>query len=325
MAFLFVLFVASPGTLYKEEFDNHNNQSLREYDVKEHPSSWREQGDTFDFEGHRIFYRDSGDHSKPDLLLLHGFPTSSWDWHEIWPELTQMFRVVCFDFIGFGYSDKPADLTYSILMQADIAEALLNRLHIDAYHLMSHDYGDTVAQELLARNNARAPSMIQSTVLLNGGLFPETHRPAFIQRLLISPIGGWVAKMANAKKFKRTMNQICTRQLSDEALSLHWELMEREGGRLIMHKLIRYMEERRRYRPRWASALQNAATPVRLIDGLDDPISGEHMKIRYEELITDPDTVGLAGVGHYPQNEAPEAVLSAAKAFWEKQGVTQQA
>ena len=76
-----------------------------------------------------------------------------------------------------------------------------------------------------------------------------------------------------------------------------------------MHRLIRYIVERRENRSRWVGALQQANCPIRLIDGLDDPVSGKHMVERYRELIPRADVVELAGCGHYPQLEKPEDVL----------------
>ncbi|WP_156493639.1 alpha/beta fold hydrolase, partial [Oleiphilus sp. HI0125] len=119
-------------------------------DAQKALAQWREQGRFFEFEGHQVFYQDSQDANKPVLVMLHGFPTSSWDWQEIWPRLTQYFRVITFDFLGFGFSDKPNLPKYSIMMQASIAEALVNACGVADYHLLAHDYGNTVAQELLA-------------------------------------------------------------------------------------------------------------------------------------------------------------------------------
>ena len=83
----------------------------------------------------------------------------------------------------------------------------------------------------------------------------------------------------------------------------------------MLPELMTYMAERRAHRTRWVGALQGSAIPIRLINGLDDPISGAHMVARYRELIRDPDVVGLPGVGHYPQLEAPADVVSAALSF----------
>jgi len=79
--------------------------------------------------------------------------------------------------------------------------------------------------------------------------------------------------------------------------------------------LIGYMAERRRYRERWVGALVETKTPIRLIDGIDDPISGAHMDARYRELVPNADIVELPGVGHYPQVEAPAAVQAAVLEF----------
>ena len=76
-----------------------------------------------------------------------------------------------------------------------------------------------------------------------------------------------------------------------------------------MHRLIRYMPERRVQRERWLTAMQRGEVPLRLIDGGVDPISGAHMLARYRELVPNPDCVLLENIGHYPQTEAPDAVL----------------
>jgi pimeloyl-ACP methyl ester carboxylesterase len=85
------------------------------------------------------------------LVLIHGFPTASWDWVLLWDDLCRDYTVAALDMIGFGYSDKPVRYAYSILDQADLHDAFFAHLEIRACHLFVHDYGDTVAQELLAR------------------------------------------------------------------------------------------------------------------------------------------------------------------------------
>ncbi|NXX83070.1 MEST protein, partial [Urocolius indicus] len=118
--------------------------------------SWRSSGSYFTYKEQNIFYR--GDRSmgavgsSDVVVLLHGFPTPSSDWCKIWEGLTQRFhRVVALDFVGFGFSDKPRPHHYSIFEQASIVEGLMHHLglHHHKIHLLSHDYGDTVAQELL--------------------------------------------------------------------------------------------------------------------------------------------------------------------------------
>ncbi|MBZ3888552.1 Mesoderm-specific transcript-like protein [Sciurus carolinensis] len=116
--------------------------------------SWKTSGKFFTYKGLRIFYQDSvGVVGSPEIVvLLHGFPTSSYDWYKIWEGLTLRFhRVIALDFLGFGFSDKPRPHHYSIFEQASIVEALLRHLGLQnrRINLLSHDYGDIVAQELL--------------------------------------------------------------------------------------------------------------------------------------------------------------------------------
>src|SRR5690349_7698948 len=114
---------------------------------------WRAQGRSYEHHRQEIFYRDEG--AGEILLCIHGFPTASWDWHAIWPELVARFRVIAPDMVGFGFSAKPADYSYSIMDQADLHEGLLASLGIRRAYILAHDYGDTVAQELLARFHSR--------------------------------------------------------------------------------------------------------------------------------------------------------------------------
>ena len=147
---------------------------------------WRDGGEWFTHRGHRIFHKVEG--SGPWLLLVHGFPTASWDWHRVWPALAARFRVLAFDLLGYGYSDKPPRHPYATADQADLVEALLFHHGVDTVAILAHDYGVTVIQELLARRlQGRATVEISSVCFLNGGLFFEAIRPLLIQRVLLSP------------------------------------------------------------------------------------------------------------------------------------------
>ena len=82
-----------------------------------------------------------------------------------------------------------------------------------------------------------------------------------------------------------------------------------------MHRLSRYQRERQVHKQRWVGALQHPVVPLRFVNGPEDPVSGEHMAQVFSELVPDPDVVLLEGIGHYPQVEAPERVLSAWRDF----------
>lgn len=280
--------------------------------------TWRKEGRIWQHAAGPIFTQSGGDPraSHGALLLIHGFPTASWDWAKIWPSLTQEFHCLTLDMLGFGFSAKPRKFPYSIRAQADLFEAYLTEQGIGEYAIVAHDYGDTVAQELLARHNeGRARQRVTRVALLNGGLFPETHQPVLIQKLLASPIGPLIARLTTYRKFAANMQKICALPLSEEELQGMWQLMSMNEGMQVMPSLISYMVERRENRERWVGALQKSTVPLRLINGLLDPISGAHMVARYRELIASPDVVELADTGHYPQVEAPQRVAEALLAF----------
>ncbi len=271
------------------------------------PEAWRASGDFFTWRDQQIFVRTGG--AGEPLLLVHGFPTASWDWAPIWDALTVHYRVIALDLIGFGFSAKPHRFHYAITVQADLVDALLAREGVTRYRLLAHDYGDSVAQELLARQREGAAARLERVCLLNGGLFPETHRAVTTQKLLASSLGPLVARLITYRGFSKTMRSICARPLDERELRGMWQLANRDGGVALMPKLIGYIAERRRTRARWVGALIDAPVPVRLVVGPDDPISGAHMIARYRELVPRADVVELAGVGHYPQLEAPDRVL----------------
>ena len=272
---------------------------------------WRAGGKTFEWRGHQIFTRVEG--SGEPLLLVHGFPTASWDFGAIWPALVAQFRVMTLDMIGFGFSAKPRAFDYTTIAQADLFRTLLARERVTTYFLVAHDYGVTVAQELLARQieGVEGPR-VTSVCLLNGGLFPETHRALPAQKLLASPFGSIVARMSSYDTFAAGMRRVWgEKPLADEELRAMWTLVSRDDGALVLPKLIGYIAERKAHRERWVGAIVNPPAPVRLVNGLVDPVSGAHMIARYRELVKHADVVELPGVGHYPQVEAPEAVTRA--------------
>lgn len=290
--------------------------------------AWRRSGATHGFKGHSIFFHDDGEKMAPALFCLHGFPTASWDWHRLWPRLRDRFRLVAPDFIGFGFSAKPRAFPYSISAQADLCEDLCAALGLRSVHLLAHDFGDTVAQELLARAEETAGRLeILSVCLLNGGIFPEANRPRAIQKLLLSPIGPVVTRLLTEGRFRRSFSAIFAEQSRPGRAELDefWELINCNGGRLVVPTVIQYLKERDRFRRRWVGALTGAPVPVRFINGTQDSISGPRMVARYRELMPSPDVVEIPEAGHYPQLETPRRVAEAILTWSKRQSSTRDA
>ena len=290
--------------------------------------AWRASGRFAQAAGHRVFARIDDRHrdTRPWLLLIHGFPTASFDWHPLWAHLAQDFNLLAPDLLGFGDSDKPRRHDYRISGQADLIEHWCGQLGIERMHVLAHDYGVTVAQELLARDQERSTSgrstRIQSVVFLNGGLFPEAHRPRLIQKLLLTPLGPLLSRLLTKPVFARSFRAIFgpkTRPSADE-IDAFWALIAARDGQRIAHRLMRYVRERQRQRERWVGALTGTTIPMRLVNGALDPVSGAHLVARYRALISEADVVWLDDIGHYPQVEAPERVHASLRNFWGRIG-----
>lgn len=266
--------------------------------------------------GHRLFCRREG--KGEALLLLHGFPTASFDWHALWQPLAGRHDVIAADFLGFGFSDKPRGHRYSIFDQTDRIEALLRDEGIESLHILAHDMGDSIAQEMLARAQERADyPRIRSVCLLNGGIFYDLIRPLWTQRLLRAPIGRILQRLMNRRGFGRSFSRIFGPETrpDEAALDEFWYLIVRNGGKGVLHAIIQYLGERERFQDRWTGALARAPVPLRLIYGPEDPVSGTLMAERLALIAPKADIIRIDGIGHYPQIEAPEAVLSAYLAF----------
>lgn len=277
---------------------------------------WISAAEYLDFRGHRIAWWQAGT-GRP-LLLLHGYPTSSWDWHCIWPDLARRHRLIACDMLGFGLSDKPA-AGYSIHAQTDLQEALLAGLGVDAFDVLAHDYGVSVGQELLARRiEGSGAAGLGRIAFLNGGLFPEQHRLLAIQRLGRSPLGFLLGLFMNRRRFGAAFSQVFgpeTKPSADQ-LDEFWRLITHHDGHRLSHRLLHYIGDRRQYRERWVRALQGSPVPIKLIDGGADPVSGRHMYEYFRKLVPRAEAICLADIGHYPQTEAAEAVLSELDGFF---------
>jgi pimeloyl-ACP methyl ester carboxylesterase len=259
-----------------------------------------------------IFVARAG--SGPSMTLLHGFPSSSYDWAKIVPALSERYALVLPDFLGFGASDKPPDHEYSLLEQADLVERLWAGEGTAETVLVAHDYGVSVAQELLARRaEGRLGVELAAVHLLNGGLYPDLHRAQPGQTALLDPEQGpricaaLTLELAAAGLRPTFADEFDAREDSAEM----FRAMSRDDGRRILHRLIHYIPDRVVNSERWVRALEGTDVPLAFVWGMLDPVSGAHMGARIRERLPHAPFAALDDVGHWPQLEAPGRVLSA--------------
>jgi pimeloyl-ACP methyl ester carboxylesterase len=278
---------------------------------------WRARGSIRPVLGRSLFGVDTGAAATATpVVLIHGFPTCSLDWSGVLPRLAATRRVLALDLLGFGLSEKPWPHDYTIDEQVDLVEAWLAQAGVARAHVLSHDMGDTVLQEMLARRlEGRAGVALASVVLLNGGIIVELTRPILAQKVLRSRLlGGLAARAIGRGGFGRSLRGIAARgrQPTEEELDDLYRALVSNDGKRVFSSSIHYMDERVARRDRWRGATLTHPFPMRLVWGDRDPISGFDIAREVARERPATDVVRLEGTGHYPQVEEPERVAAAA-------------
>jgi pimeloyl-ACP methyl ester carboxylesterase len=263
-------------------------------------------------ENRAVFVRRMG--RGPVMTLMHGFPSSSHDWAKLAPALAERHSLLLFDFLGFGASEKPAEHDYSLLEQADLVEALWAQEGITSTVVVAHDYAVSVAEELLARRASETLGCELSAMhLLNGGLYPDLHRPLPTQRALLDPeLGPQLSAAITRELFIDGLTATFAEGFDRAPDSAEmWQGMSREDGQRIIHLLVRYITDRATHGERWVTALEGTDVPLAFVWGMLDPISGAHMAERIRERLPGAPFLALDDVAHWPPLEAPDRVASA--------------
>ncbi|RRJ83957.1 alpha/beta fold hydrolase [Aestuariirhabdus litorea] len=281
---------------------------------------------------HRVFFKQLGDPEAPPdrtLLLLHGFPESSYSFHKVVsPLLARFDRIVLFDFIGYGLSDKPAHYGYSLYEQADVALEVWRALGVQGGHLLAHDMGTSVATELLARElSALLPAGFSegfnSVTFTNGSMVLALARLRLTQRLLLSPLGPLLARWSSYRVMASQVRSAHGNDgLSDADLEHLWENIQLGDGHRNHHRVIRYLLDRRRLEaPRWLEALRHTRTPIHLCWGTDDAVARVEMAYYLKEKVCPQAQLSLMpGVGHFGQLSDPERWVETVIGFYRQSG-----
>ncbi len=277
---------------------------------------WQRQGALQDLAEGRIFVREQSGEGPP-LLLLHGYPTSSYDWRHVIALLSGRLITSC-DFLGFGLSEKPRDHVYSLHAHADTVQALAVRFDAEPVMLVAHDMATSVVTELLARDlEGRLPFEVAGVLLFNGSMVIERASLTLGQKLLRSRVGPLVARLSNQRSFRAALARIFSAEhpLSAEEAADAWSLLAHGGGNRILDRLTFYLHERVTFAARWHGALRDWPGRLELAWADRDPVCTEAVLEAVLELRPAAPLTRLSGLGHYPQLEDPAAVAEVIDGF----------
>jgi len=270
--------------------------SIAEYDQFTH----RE----IELDGCRMHYVDEGEGFP--LVLVHGSPTTSALWRHQIPTLRKRFRVIAPDVLGFGRSPAP-DCGASFTEQSLALRGLLDRLGIDHYSLVGHDWGGPIGAACMAQR----PAQVHQWVLINTTIRPS-FRPPWYWKAFTAPVSGPLL-VIHANLWTRDLHRMMKAARNPDVAEHYFAPSERIGTRRTFLRLER-LEGYRELMERVADALPSMPKDALVLWGSQDPyFRNEHDQL--SALLPNSRLVELPGGGHFPQEDMPDSVTSELDAF----------
>ena len=279
---------------------------------------WLASGRHLKIEGKRVFPYERG--GGQSILMLHGFPTSAYDWRGVIDGLASAYRCVALDFPGYGLSDKPEAYSYSLFQQTDVVETLARELSITEAHVVSHDVGTSVHTELLSREQeGRLVFRLLSSTFLNGSMLQDLATITPFQKLLAA---NQTLPQAIAISENLTANYIDgvrsvmkrPESLSEDDIVVMNDLIAYQEGNRRLPALSLYMRERYIHRERWIGALKKTKR-IQFIWADGDPVANVDLGRALSKEVPQARYTELAGLGHFLLMEDPKAVATRIRDF----------
>lgn len=272
---------------------------------------------------HRLFYREAGDADAPTLVLLHGFPTSSYMFRHLIPALADRYHVIAPDHLGFGLSDAPgvADFDYTFDALTELTAGLLRTLGIDRYAMYVQDYGAPIGWRLALEN----PTAITAIISQNGNGYDAGFVESFWKTV-------WDYHTAQTPETEAAVRQLLTLDATrwqyvtgvpDETLVdpeswYHdYALISRPGNAEIQLKLFLDYATNSPLYPRLHEYFRSSRVPLLAVWGRGDEIFGPAGAEAFADDLPDAEIHLLDG-GHFLLESALDEVTELIREFLAK-------
>ncbi|BBY02808.1 alpha/beta fold hydrolase [Mycobacterium seoulense] len=278
-------------------------------------------------EGHRLFFRQAGDPNAPALVLLHGFPTSSYMFRHLLPTLADRYHVIAPDYLGFGLSDAPSvqEFDYTFDALTDLAAGLLRTLGIARYAIYVQDYGAPIGWRLALRD----PSAITAIITQSGNGYDAGFVDNFWKVV-------WAYHREQTPETEAAVRQFLTLDATrwqyvtgvpDETLvdpeSWHhdYALISRPGNDLVQLKLLRDYATNAPLYPRLHEYFRARQVPLLAVWGRGDEIFGPAGAEAFADDLPDAEIRLLDG-GHFLLESALDEAAELIRRFLAKVDMT---
>ena len=277
------------------------------------------QAENSQFPELNIFYRTFGDSDNPAIVMIHGWPTSSYDFKELIRQLEKEYYIAVIDTPGYGFSDKPkGDYRYSIPDDAQLVDYFIREvLGLSRFTLLTHDKGDSVGFAFLTLyQQTDSPAyQIDHHVILNGGIYLPLAELSAAQKYLTLPgFGRFMTRfILTPDRFTTRLAEVYSPALTKKEQLNMSSTFKYQGGTTVLPKTLRYLQDRRKLEKTWLQTLGRSEIPVTLIWGERDPIAKtEIADFVWENHLRNRDAAAsywrLPCASHYPQNDQPKII-----------------
>ncbi len=277
---------------------------------------WVDQGRFINVNGNKIFIVTAGKAEKEGhgVLIVHGFPGSSWDWSGVVPQVAKRTRVVIPDMLGFGRSDKPQTGTfedhYSLFKQADLYEAVAKQEGLTEVMLVIHDMVQSVGSELMKRHQeGKLEFKIRHAIVFNGStLINLVNLIPMQKKALAAPdtLGPDLDKKDVMKDLNDSFGK--AHPASERTLSSMADQILANDGDRVFNRQIRYMTERMENLQRWQAGIINFNGPVSMFWAEADPVSVVEMAYAWKDMQPKIELHIWPDTAHWPMIDVPDRV-----------------
>jgi pimeloyl-ACP methyl ester carboxylesterase len=253
------------------------------------------------------------------ILFVHGTPTWSFEFRHLIRALSAAHRCVAPDLLGFGLSERPRDFAYTPEAHAAALAEFVDRLGLDRFGLVVHDFGGPIGLPLALAERSR----VTRIVLLNTWMWPFDDDREMVKRGRIAggAVGAWMYRHLNF-----SLKVLMPSAYGDRAKltpDIHRHYLEvfrdKDARGRVLHALARAINgSRDYYAGLWAEAGRLRRFPTLIVWGMKDTAFRPTQLARWRELLPDAEVVTLANAGHWPHEEEPDAVIEALRRFLQR-------
>jgi len=257
-----------------------------------------------------VHYVDEGPRDGEVVLLVHGTPSWCFEYRHAIAALSRTRRVLAFDHLGFGLSERPRDFDYTPEAHARVLRELVTRLALTRFALVVHDYGGPIALPLASEE----PERITRLVVINSWMWPLTEDAELAKaaRFAGSRLGRWAYRWLNASLRLLMPSAYADKRKLTRCLHAQYlaPFRDRDARVRVLWALAKALTTGAPSLARlWQGRAALAKLPTLIVWGLGDKVLPPRLLSRMREGLPQAEVHALEGVGHWPQEEAPEEVV----------------